>query len=228
MFDLNEAIVQWRAALKAQPNFRSSDLDELEDHLREGISDLSGSGLTEEEIFLVSSRRLGKPEDLNGEFAIADPTIRRNFRLRWMVTGVLAFIFLWLASDVLSNFGAGTLGRVPGISSNPASLSGMGLVGGVLRLLFLGFGALLIWRWMATDKSSRRLRSLSGGAVVVGSFMLAFLILITRMGSKVFLVNTVPHEGFISLTLANVWVNMFLMFLLPAILLVGLWRLVRN
>ena len=127
MFDLNEAIVQWRGALKAQPNVQSSDLDELEDHLREEISNLSGSGLTEEEIFLVSSRRLGKPEDLNGEFAIADPTTRRNFRLRWMVTGALALIFLWLASDALTNFGAGALGSIPGTQFQPAHLHRDGL-----------------------------------------------------------------------------------------------------
>lgn len=228
MFDLNEAIVQWRAALKAQPNFRGSDLDELEDHLREEILALKGSGLTEEEIFLVSSRRLGKPEDLNGEFAIADPATRRNFRLRWMVTGALALIFLWLATDVLTNFGAGAMSWIPGPNPSLASPGRLGGLIGVIKLLSVGMGALLIWRWMATDHSSRRLRSLSGGAVVAVSILLAFLVLATRMGSKIFLVRDIPQEGLLNLSMASAWINLFLMFLLPAILLIGLWRLVRS
>ena len=70
--------------------FDDPDLDELEDHLREEIGVLEAAGLSTEEAYLVACRRLGKPEDLSGEFAIADPERRRSFRLSWMIIGALA------------------------------------------------------------------------------------------------------------------------------------------
>jgi len=228
MFDLESSIASWRKALAAQPEIRGSDLDELEDHLREEIATLKGRGLAEDESFLVAARRLGAPEDLGGEFAIADPGRRRKFRLSWMITGALALVFLYLVSEVLMNFGTGILVRLPG---GPAVLHGptrIGLFAGVIKLATLVVGGILVWRLLATDRSSRRLSRLNAAAIVGLALGVAFLALAARTGSMVFMSSIPESAGPMVVAVSNAWINWALLLLLPAVLLVGLWRLIRT
>ena len=47
-----------------------SNLEELEDHLRGQMDDLTHSGLSEDEAFLVAVKRMGRADDLSREFAV--------------------------------------------------------------------------------------------------------------------------------------------------------------
>lgn len=228
MFDLNTAIKNWRAALAAQPGFSDADLDELEDHLREEIGALEATGLSAEEGFLVACRRLGKPEDLSGEFAIADPERRRSFRLSWMITGALALLFLLLAAEVLTNFGLGTLDRIPGDQFLPLRGMGMGWVSAGMKLAVLVIGGLLIWRLLATDRSAHRLKRLGGGTVVAVALGLAGLALAARIGSRVYFFGGLPGGDITSVAVFMAWIQFLVLLILPVLLLVGLWRLARS
>jgi hypothetical protein len=66
---VEDSIGQWRAAILRGGAVTASDADELEGHLREQIADLENVGLTGEEAFLVSVRRLGEVDRLTAEFA---------------------------------------------------------------------------------------------------------------------------------------------------------------
>jgi len=228
MFNLNQTIKHWRKALDAEPNLRSSDLDELEDHLREEITALMTDSLSEEEAFIIASRRLGKPEDLSGEFAIADPERRRSFRLSWMITGALALALVWLASIVLSNLGAGALSRFPGEGVFTHGIFSLAWVSGLIRLGALVFGGLLIWRLLATDRTSRRLSRMGGWTVFSFSFLLAFLALLTLVVSRRFMVMGFSQIGFMNYSVPYAHINMIVLYLLPVFLLLGLWRLVKS
>jgi hypothetical protein len=46
-----------------------SDVDELEDHLRERVADLTESGLRPDEAFLIAVKRMGRMDELSREFA---------------------------------------------------------------------------------------------------------------------------------------------------------------
>jgi len=229
MFDLNVAIINWRKALGAQPNFQKTDLEELEDHLREEIAELEQSGLSQEEAFLIASRRLGNPEDLNGEFAIADPERRRSFRLSWMITGALALVFLLLASEVLTNMGTGALLRFPGHPQSPFGLVGLGWFGGLMRMVLLILGAVFVWRLVATDRSAHKLKNISGGKVAFGALLLVLLAMATRMGSQhYFMMGTHEMVDFGTISLVLAYFKMFMLIIFPVLLLVGLWRLVKS
>jgi hypothetical protein len=227
MFDLNQAIVRWRDILGEQPGVRTADLEELEDHLREAIAELQGQGLNQEEAFIIASRRLGNPEDLGSEFAIADPDSRRRFRLRWMVVGALALIFLWLASGFLLGLGAGTVHLVAG-RSMVVPMVGGGMLIGLTRALLLVLGGVLIWKLLATDGSSRRLGAMGVGSIIAAALALAFLVLISRLGAGFLLGRTFTPDGLMLWHTANGWVNLILFLLLPSLLLVGLWKLIRR
>jgi hypothetical protein len=62
-------IADWRAHVASAPAVDGRDLDELEDHLRHQIAELSAAGLTADEAFLIAVRRLGDVDALSREFA---------------------------------------------------------------------------------------------------------------------------------------------------------------
>jgi len=91
MRNLETLIENWREELSIQPPFTQENRDELEDHLRMSIETLEKSGLSEEEAFLIASRRMGSAQKLESEFGKNNTSERWTHYLQWMVTGILAF-----------------------------------------------------------------------------------------------------------------------------------------
>lgn len=66
---LEEQIAAWRAYLLRRREIHSVDVAELEDHLREQVSELVEAGLDVDEAFLVAVKRMGALDELSREFA---------------------------------------------------------------------------------------------------------------------------------------------------------------
>jgi hypothetical protein len=66
---LESQIAEWRAYVANAPGVNGRDVDELEDHLRHQIAELSSAGLTADEGFLIAVKRLGDVDGLSREFA---------------------------------------------------------------------------------------------------------------------------------------------------------------
>ncbi|NKY97599.1 permease prefix domain 1-containing protein [Nocardiopsis alborubida] len=66
---LEEQIDQWRGFVRRRRVISPSDIEEMEDHLREQIADLGANGLDDEEAFLVAVRRMGSLDEVSREFA---------------------------------------------------------------------------------------------------------------------------------------------------------------
>ncbi|PZR52568.1 hypothetical protein DNL40_11630 [Xylanimonas oleitrophica] len=66
---LEAQIDQWRAYLQRRQAVVSADVDELEDHLRGQIADLTAGGLDDDEAFLVAVKRMGGLDAVSREFA---------------------------------------------------------------------------------------------------------------------------------------------------------------
>lgn len=95
-FDLNAALHGWRDTLAQSPQFRPTDLVELESHIRDSVDQLQSKGLSPEESFLIATRRVGTVEKLEPEFA----KVNRSPRLVLIHLLILAFFgvgcwFLW-------------------------------------------------------------------------------------------------------------------------------------
>lgn len=67
--ELEKQISQWRRYVSAHASVETTDVDELEDHLRAQIDDLQSVGLDESEAFLVAVKRMGRMDDMWREFA---------------------------------------------------------------------------------------------------------------------------------------------------------------
>ncbi|MFI6574817.1 permease prefix domain 1-containing protein [Nocardiopsis sp. NPDC050513] len=66
---LEAQIDQWRGFVRRRRAIAPSDVEEMEDHLREQIADLGANGLDAEEAFLVAVRRMGNLDEVSREFA---------------------------------------------------------------------------------------------------------------------------------------------------------------
>jgi hypothetical protein len=66
---LEGQIQQWRGYMRRRPELHDGDADELEDHLRSLIGELTGAGLHADEAFLVAVKRMGSLDDVSREFA---------------------------------------------------------------------------------------------------------------------------------------------------------------
>jgi hypothetical protein len=66
---LESQIAEWRAYVTRAPGVNGHDVDELEDHLRHQIAELSAAGLTADEGFLIAVKRLGDVDSISREFA---------------------------------------------------------------------------------------------------------------------------------------------------------------
>jgi hypothetical protein len=67
--DLEAQIAEWRSYMLRRRAIHGSDVDELEDHLRERVADLTENGLRTDEAFLIAVKRMGRMDELSREFA---------------------------------------------------------------------------------------------------------------------------------------------------------------
>jgi hypothetical protein len=67
--DLEGQIAQWRAYMQRHQELLHTDAEELEDHLRSQIADLTDAGLRADEAFLIAVKRMGSLDELSREFA---------------------------------------------------------------------------------------------------------------------------------------------------------------
>jgi len=67
--DLEAQFVQWRLYVQRRKELQPSDADELEDHLRASVDELTALGLRPDEAFLVAVKRMGSLDELSREFA---------------------------------------------------------------------------------------------------------------------------------------------------------------
>ncbi|MBD8080015.1 permease prefix domain 1-containing protein [Cellulosimicrobium arenosum] len=68
--ELEVQIGRWRDYVRRREAISAADVDEMEDHLRERVADLTASGLDDEEAFLVAVRRMGNLDAVSREFAV--------------------------------------------------------------------------------------------------------------------------------------------------------------
>ena len=69
MESVEAQIAEWRAYVASAAGVNGHDVDELEDHLRHQIAELSAVGLAPDEAFLVAVKRMGDLDALSREFA---------------------------------------------------------------------------------------------------------------------------------------------------------------
>jgi hypothetical protein len=151
-FDLNTALQRWRENLTQSPQFRAENVQELESHLRDSISAWRAKGLSDEEAFLIATRRLGATQALEPEFAKVNGKEVWLDRLLWMAIGVQAVWVLTAISSFLARWVVigGLVGLGYGFNYDFAHLMGAGYFPGslvaLIQVLTFILGAWGCWR----------------------------------------------------------------------------------
>src|SRR4051812_32593541 len=91
MFQLEHELQEWTNHFCQMEAMRSSDIEELEQHVRDSIAVLTTKGLSEEEAFLIATHRVGQSGQVGREFGKVNGGHVWRQRVFWMIAGVLFF-----------------------------------------------------------------------------------------------------------------------------------------
>lgn len=230
MFQLDDAMREWRTCMVQQGTTSQPDMDELESHLRDDIEQLVDKDLSVEEAYLVGIHRLGAPPELSAEFGKINGARVWTRRLLWMLSGYLAIgliLSLYAAAVQWVSAGAMISGLV-GSSSGHLVLRGAMLVMGLLAVMLLGF-----------TPGGRDLLMRSGdrilfwgrhhpGMLLTGAFVLYAGIRIAGFGRSLLLARAVGVESFGQEALAAAYVGFAMAVIVPAGILFLLGLTYRN
>ena len=169
MFDLNLKIAEWRRRMIDAGVKDSTQLDELENHLREEISALKSAGASEAVAFERAVARLGSPDLVCTEF--------NKIRVGHIWTVKIGWAF-WLAATLLLAGGlmrgllAGRLNLLLGahVLSVTAGYGGAMLLGGfgILYVVWGRSGRLSPARRQSLNRAVHRFGPLVAGLVIAG------------------------------------------------------------
>jgi hypothetical protein len=175
MFNLEQAILEWRRRMLAADIKSPAPMDELEIHLREEIERQMKSGLSAEEAFEAASQRLGQPGALTEEFAkVGGPTA---FRGLFLPVGMIFLAFI----AALNIFLAGDYAY-----SDVTSLKVVGLID--LLLLSLVLPLMAGFKAQANTANSKiRVRSVWTAQLLIG--LCGLLMLFSRDPGGVLVVS---------------------------------------
>ena len=112
MFDLDQAIAEWRRQMLAAGIKTPVPLEELESHLREDIERQIESGLNAPQAFESAARRIGQASALRTEFSKAGAMVERKQmkRIITILAGLFGVLFgfglIWPQLGMLHRTGA--------------------------------------------------------------------------------------------------------------------------
>ncbi len=94
MFDLEQAITEWRKQMLTAGIKTPVPLEELEIHLREEVEERMRSGLSAKIAFETAAQNLGPAKALQSEFNHVNKTTKRNLMKRIIIitVGILALL----------------------------------------------------------------------------------------------------------------------------------------
>jgi hypothetical protein len=218
MFELEQAIKNWRNGLLQNQNVLESDANELESHLRDEVDSLMLAGLNAEEAFMVSSHRIGDEEAVGQEFAKVNPSLAWRRRAFWMFSGILASMVVSGIARLCSDSSLALLTRfgiTPLVSGVASMLVHIGVFIVVMFSVILGFSFF----------AKSMIRKLSVTAVLILCLALVFLIKVAAFAFHTFGVHYLGAEAFGQMVTGRVYCSMAWTILWPLIVVVMLFVL---
>ena len=192
---------------------RPPDVEELEQHVRDSISDLTAKGLNDEEAFLIATRRLGEHGSLGREFGKVNGSHIWARRAFWMLAGyVLMQICGMLVSGVVS------LGQVLAVvmGGNAAVLACVSI--GLTVAFWIG---VLLWfrRWAHAGHHGRTFAQFLGRSstpVVVFAFMAIVVVTgLLKIGSQMAVARLTTVQTLGEAALISAYANAAFALLVP-------------
>jgi len=97
MFNLDQAIAEWRQRMAAAGIKSVEVLDELESHLREDIERRTRAGADAAQVFGIAAAQVGPPQSLKTEFAKVQNKERKYMKRGLIITAGIIGIMVGMA-----------------------------------------------------------------------------------------------------------------------------------
>jgi hypothetical protein len=94
-FNSQRQFDSWVSKIRNEPSITEADLEELKSHLLDSIDQLKDTGLSDEEAFLVASRRIGSADDLRDDYKQVNTQVIQLRRSILILCGVLVYFCLY-------------------------------------------------------------------------------------------------------------------------------------
>ena len=216
MFQLDNAIENWRNGLLQNQSMQDSDIDELESHLRDEVDSLMLGGFSDEEAFMVSAHRMGDHQAVGQEFAKVNPSLAWRRRAFWMFFGILVSMLVTGVASVCSSGSAALLIWLD-INGYISGASGGIHVGVFAVILFsVVFGLSLFTKAMK--------RNLSVTTTLIVSVLSIFILKAIAIVFDVIGVRFLGVEAFGEIALARSYANLAWSILWPLIVVMMLFK----
>jgi hypothetical protein len=213
MSQLEELLQHWKRDLRPMEGLRPLDVEELEQHVRDSIADLTAKGLNDEEGFLIATRRLGEHCSLGGEFAKVNGSHIWTRRAFWMLAG---YLLMQICGMFVS--GVVSLGQVSAVM--------MGGNGTVLACVSIGLTVafwigVFLWfrRWAHAGHDGRTIAQFLGRSstpVVVFAFMAIVVVTgLVKIGSQEVIVRLTSAQALGEAAFISGCANAAFAFLVP-------------
>lgn len=132
-FDLKASVDDYILLIQNQGALTGSDAKELTNHLLDATDELCKGGLSEEEAFIIATKRLGNEETLTQEYAKVNPSLSTNkvwsylfigFNLFYILPSIVVMMLAGLYTFMHVNFERGLISIVV-ITASHLLLSGL-------------------------------------------------------------------------------------------------------
>lgn len=213
MFDLENELQVWKQRVSQLETLRYHDVEELESHLRDSITELTKQGLSEQEAFFVAIRRVGDPNSLEHEFGKVNGRHVWATRVFWMLAGFLVFEVYQMITSAMASLAqvvtacAGGNGTEIGVAS-----------AGVTVFCWVGL-ALWLQRRSADGNDTRSLGKVlvnsPGKAIGIGIVLVCVVATLTKFASQISVVKITPVNELGQAARILAWSNAALTVLIP-------------
>ena len=171
MFDLESNVRSWSDHLRARGNFKESDIIELENHLQDEIDELQKAGLSPEEAFLISVKRMGNVNAISQEFSkVNTENLWKHLMVESDQTPSFGQNRKTIALVIVSSFLAGTAMKIP-------QLFGLSINDSVNGLIYLKNLSFFILPFIAAFFLIKHQLTWKMSATIMGIFALAGILI---------------------------------------------------
>jgi hypothetical protein len=219
MFDLEKQLEQWKQRFATFEGMRRSDLEELEQHVRDSVVALTSIGLNAEEAFVVATYRVGAPGPVVHEFAKVNGSHIWAQRVFWMTVGALGYAALALV--------IGALAALSQVVVSLAGATGAAVGYTAVGVTCLAWGALAAFMYNRRNEPAR-FSGLSSG--VIASLVACSVVVASGMkfGTALVLPRLMPVPELAEVVMISNAATLLSTVLLPLVLLIVILSLRRH
>jgi len=213
MFELESALRDWTARLNASDAMRRTDIEELDQHIRDSMIALKTSGLSDEEAFLVATHRVGPSSHLQREFHKVNGGYIWRQRLFWMLAGFLALSIGELVISAMGSLSQAVIAMVGGDGTIMAFTS-IGVTAASWCLFVL---CLYLCVGVPTQRSSRGTEAsrLSGLSIGLGAILAIAFATLIKFGGQIAITALAPLDELRQSMMISAWANQAFTLLIP-------------